>query len=165
MESEYLSQLQQRPKWQKSQNDLEINDIVLIKEDNLLPLKWKLGRIIAVHPGSDHTIRVVSIKTGHGVIKQPINKKLQISTIVGDFNGGQDVHRKLDDTEQQLADRFGDESKDPEDSFQETVYEFAPSTTEMTLGSDMDESNFLQENPERLGNDQENMEPEVDGRT
>lgn len=71
---EYLLQLQQRPKWQKGQRNLEVNDLVLIKEDNLPPLNWKLGRIIAVYPGSDNKVRVVTIKTGQGIIKRPVVK-------------------------------------------------------------------------------------------
>ncbi|GFU57372.1 integrase catalytic domain-containing protein [Trichonephila clavipes] len=34
---DYLTQLQQRRKWQKQQHDLKVNDLVLIKEDNLPP--------------------------------------------------------------------------------------------------------------------------------
>lgn len=32
---------------------LEINDIVIMKEDNTPPTKWKLARVIKVHPGGD----------------------------------------------------------------------------------------------------------------
>ena len=40
--------------------------MVVIKEDNLAPLQWKLGRIIATHLGSDGSIRVATVKTDMG---------------------------------------------------------------------------------------------------
>ncbi|KFM75025.1 Jerky-like protein, partial [Stegodyphus mimosarum] len=61
--SEYLSRLQQRPKWCKLQRDLKIGDMVLIKNENLPPLRWKLGRIVKVYPGLDDRIRVVDLRT------------------------------------------------------------------------------------------------------
>ncbi|GFQ79210.1 DUF5641 domain-containing protein [Trichonephila clavata] len=60
---DYLTQLQQSIKWQKHQPNLKINDLVLIKEDNLPPLKWKLGRVIKVYEGLDGKVRVVNLKT------------------------------------------------------------------------------------------------------
>lgn len=53
---------------------MTINDLVLIRKDNYSPLKRKLGRIIAVHPGSDTEVRVIIIKTVHGVIRRLIMK-------------------------------------------------------------------------------------------
>lgn len=43
---------------------------MVIKEDNLPPLKWKMGRVIAVHPGPDGIARVADIKTAAGVIRR-----------------------------------------------------------------------------------------------
>lgn len=73
-QSEYLSQLQQRPKWQTKQQDLAIGDLVLIKEDNTPPLKWAMGRIILTHPGRDGCVRVATVRTSQGVQKRPIVK-------------------------------------------------------------------------------------------
>lgn len=73
--AEYLRQLQQRPKWkQASEKNLQIGDLVVIKEDNLPPLVWKLGRIVDVHPGADNHVRVATVRTINGVFKRPINK-------------------------------------------------------------------------------------------
>nr|CAH7759089.1 unnamed protein product [Callosobruchus chinensis] len=40
---EYVTELQQRCKWKSTQGELKEGDMVIIKEDNLPPLKWKLG--------------------------------------------------------------------------------------------------------------------------
>ncbi|UYV85100.1 hypothetical protein LAZ67_X004563 [Cordylochernes scorpioides] len=50
---EYINSLQQRNKWRLSQDNLKPNQLVLIKEDNLPPLQWRLARILEVYPGSD----------------------------------------------------------------------------------------------------------------
>jgi len=72
--SEFISRLQQRPKWIKEQPQLEVNSIVIIKDENLPPSKWRLGRVIALHPGKDGNVRVATIKTLTGEIKRPITK-------------------------------------------------------------------------------------------
>ncbi|KYN15584.1 hypothetical protein ALC57_12190 [Trachymyrmex cornetzi] len=61
-------------KWTKPFPPLEINRLVLVKEDNLPPSKWKLGRIIEVHPGSDGTVRVASIRTSTGTVRRVLTK-------------------------------------------------------------------------------------------
>lgn len=44
--TDYLHRLQQRPKWMSVQPNLQIGDIVLIKDERLPPSTWALGRII-----------------------------------------------------------------------------------------------------------------------
>ncbi|GFU21835.1 integrase catalytic domain-containing protein [Trichonephila clavipes] len=53
---EYLNQLQQRTKWNKPRRNLKVNDMVLVKEDNLPPLQWSLGRVVQVFPGDDGAV-------------------------------------------------------------------------------------------------------------
>ncbi|CAK1602112.1 unnamed protein product [Parnassius mnemosyne] len=73
-QSEYLSRLQQRPKWLKQRKELERGDIVLIKSDNLPPGKWALGRVTDKHPGPDGVTRVYSVKSGDSVVKRTVTK-------------------------------------------------------------------------------------------
>ena len=40
--------------------------MVFVKEDNLPPLHWQLGRITATRPGPDGIIRVATVKTDTG---------------------------------------------------------------------------------------------------
>ncbi|XP_054276868.1 uncharacterized protein LOC128995865 [Macrosteles quadrilineatus] len=69
---EYLHQLQQRYKWNLKQPNLKIDDLVLIKDKNLPPLKWTAARVIATHPGKDGIVRVVSLKTPTGQLQRPV---------------------------------------------------------------------------------------------
>ncbi|XP_054713628.1 uncharacterized protein LOC129223088 [Uloborus diversus] len=71
---EYLNQLQQRTKWKKPRRNLRVNDMVLVKEDNLPPLQWSLGRVVQVFPGDDGAVRVVDVKTQRGQFRRPITK-------------------------------------------------------------------------------------------
>lgn len=72
--AEYLTSLQGKTKWKKEQVNLKINDLVLLRDENLPPLRWKLGRVSELHPGHDGLVRVVSIRTDNGNFKRAIAK-------------------------------------------------------------------------------------------
>lgn len=76
--SEYLQLLQTRSKWNKQTENMSVGDIVVIKQDNLAPNKWALGRVTEVHPGQDDLVRVVTLKTQDGTLKRPINKIVKL---------------------------------------------------------------------------------------
>ncbi|XP_055714325.1 uncharacterized protein LOC129808570 [Phlebotomus papatasi] len=63
---EYLHTLQQRKNWTAQHPSLQPGDLVTIKEDNLPPMKWSLGRIIECFPGADGHVRVATVKTATG---------------------------------------------------------------------------------------------------
>ena len=71
---EYINTLQQRTKWTRSTPNLEPNQLVLIRNELLPPLQWKLSRILAVHPGRDGVVRVAQVKTASGVLCRPVVK-------------------------------------------------------------------------------------------
>lgn len=75
---EYLHCMQQRAKWTKQSPNLKIKDIVLIKDELLPPLQWKLGRIMEVHPGKDDKVRVVTIKSCNGIYKRSVSKVIKL---------------------------------------------------------------------------------------
>ena len=70
----YLNQLQNRPKWLKNNPNLNVNDLVILKEENTTPLNWPLARIIEICPGKDNRVRVVKVLTKNGVFTRPITK-------------------------------------------------------------------------------------------
>ncbi|UYV66657.1 hypothetical protein LAZ67_4002469 [Cordylochernes scorpioides] len=70
---EYLHQLQERRKWRTSHPDVNIRDLVMLKEQNK-PLQWKLARIVQIFPGEDDHVRVVLLRTPKGLLKRPITK-------------------------------------------------------------------------------------------
>ncbi|GBP00343.1 hypothetical protein EVAR_71028_1 [Eumeta japonica] len=74
MAKEYIVELQQRIKWQIPNNPLKMNALVLLKEDNLPPLKWRLGHIVSLYPGADDINRVADIKTLNGVVRRAFSK-------------------------------------------------------------------------------------------
>lgn len=71
--SEYLNTLQMRKKWNHQRDNLEVGELVLIKDDSVVQ-QWRKGRIVEVHPGSDNKVRVVTLKTATGIIQRPIVK-------------------------------------------------------------------------------------------
>ncbi|XP_050311193.1 uncharacterized protein LOC126746840 [Anthonomus grandis grandis] len=72
---ECLSELIRRSKWdQVTGPTIKIGDLVLLKEENLPPLKWSLGRVLELYPGSDNITRVVLVKTDHGNFKRAVAK-------------------------------------------------------------------------------------------
>ena len=72
---ECISDLNKRSKWKyPTGSGLKVGDMVILKEDNLPPLKWPLGRIEQLYPGSDGIVRVVLVKTTKGSFKRAVVK-------------------------------------------------------------------------------------------
>ncbi|GIX88949.1 hypothetical protein CEXT_18881 [Caerostris extrusa] len=67
---DYLSQLQGRIKWLRDKLNLMINNLVLIKDDNLHILKW----ILELNPGIDGKVHVAKLKVSLGKLKHSIHK-------------------------------------------------------------------------------------------
>ena len=64
-----------RTKWKTRQsNALNSGTLVLLKEDGLPPLQWRLGRITEVFPDKTNVIRVVNVKTSSGIYKRSLAK-------------------------------------------------------------------------------------------
>ncbi|GFX33392.1 integrase catalytic domain-containing protein [Trichonephila clavipes] len=57
---DYLSNLQTRTKWKCPNNNFKVGEIVIIKEDNIPPATWPLGKVIETHPET----RKVKPRTG-----------------------------------------------------------------------------------------------------
>jgi len=72
--NEYLTILQQRYKWNKKRANPSLGDIVIIKDEQLPPAKWKLGRIISLHHGAHNLVRSATLKTVSGDLTRPITK-------------------------------------------------------------------------------------------
>lgn len=71
----YLSKLQIRQKWLKESPNLNIGNLVLIKDENVPPTNWPLGRVLQTHISKDdQLIRSVLVKTTAGQYWRPIHK-------------------------------------------------------------------------------------------
>ena len=71
---DYINGLQQRNKWKVQRENLKPGQVVLVKDNNLPPLSWKLGVIKNVFVGNDGLVRVVEVKTKSGMFKRAVNR-------------------------------------------------------------------------------------------
>lgn len=71
---EYLCQLQGRTKRWKRPINVEEGTLVIIRDENVPPMKWRMGRIFKLHPGADGVVRVVTLKTMNGFMKRAVEK-------------------------------------------------------------------------------------------
>ena len=82
---EYISELQSRTKWRDNKFQLQLNSLVIIKDEHAPSTKWMLGRVVQLHPGSDKICRVATVKTASGDIKRSFSK-LCVLPIETDIN-------------------------------------------------------------------------------
>lgn len=71
---EYLSGLMQRRKWNRLIPEPVIGDVVLVREPDLPPARWLMGKIVKKHPGVDNVTRVVTLRYKNSYIKRPLSK-------------------------------------------------------------------------------------------
>ncbi|GFV00539.1 integrase catalytic domain-containing protein [Trichonephila clavipes] len=70
----YLNNLQARHKWQFEKESVTPNSMVILKDENLPPCKWTMGRILEIVKGSDGKVSVVKVKIPQGIFKRGISK-------------------------------------------------------------------------------------------
>jgi hypothetical protein len=69
---DYLHHLQQRPVGFREQITYKVGDMVLLKDNNLPPMKWKMGRITKLFPGRKNIVRNFEIRTADGLVERNI---------------------------------------------------------------------------------------------
>lgn len=72
--NDYLNTLSQRKKWKTKFPNVNVGDLVIVKDKNLPPNSYLLCRITTVHPGADGLVRVVTVKTKTNSFQRPITK-------------------------------------------------------------------------------------------
>ena len=72
--AEYLNGLQRFNKWKRPKRNLQLDDIVLVKDNRTPPSQWPIGRVTMVHPAPDTLVRVVTVQTKNGAFVRPIVK-------------------------------------------------------------------------------------------
>ena len=71
---EYLYSLQARSKWQRRFENLELNDVVLLKEEKPRN-EWSIARVTKLFPNDDGIVRTVEIELANKVTYvRPVNK-------------------------------------------------------------------------------------------
>ncbi|XP_065365574.1 uncharacterized protein LOC135958605 [Calliphora vicina] len=78
--NEYLKELHKRIKWQRPEQNLQEGSLVVIRDENLPPNSWRLGRVTKIYSGSDNRVRVAEVFTQRGIIKRPIVKLILLPT-------------------------------------------------------------------------------------
>ena len=59
----YLSLLQKRQKWTGTKRNLSVDDLVLLKDSNMVRNQWSRARIVKVYPDRDGIVRRVEVMT------------------------------------------------------------------------------------------------------
>ncbi|XP_058811251.1 uncharacterized protein LOC131676146 [Topomyia yanbarensis] len=89
--TDYLSGLLPRTKWTFQRDNITIGTMVLVKEDNLPPLKWRYGRITQIYRSDDGNVRVVTVKTKDGEFRRAISNICVLPIERPATTGGDDV--------------------------------------------------------------------------
>ena len=76
--TEYLTTLQKLQKWHSTHRNITVGDIVIIKDDSLVPGHWPLARVTRTYPGDDGVVRAVTVKTAKGTYNRPVHKLVLI---------------------------------------------------------------------------------------
>ena len=71
---EYVPNQQTRSKWNKTSENLKVNDLVWLLEDFTPRGLWTLAKVIEIYPGSDGVVRSVKLNTPHGEKVRPVIK-------------------------------------------------------------------------------------------
>ena len=78
--ADYLDTFKRASKWHNPSRNLRVGDIVNLREDNVIPAKWPLARVVTAHTGNDGLVRVVSVKTSTGMYRRPVTKVVLLPT-------------------------------------------------------------------------------------
>ena len=60
--NEYLQSLQPRQKWTSTRRNLQVDDVVIVKDDNLPRNAWKIARVDETYPDDGGLVRKVRLK-------------------------------------------------------------------------------------------------------
>lgn len=63
-----------RPKWKELKENVKIGQLALIKDENLPPTHWAMGRIVETHKAEDGCVRSVTLRLPKGTLDRSIRK-------------------------------------------------------------------------------------------
>lgn len=75
-----LHAMMNRPKWREAQNNLKPGQLVLIKNENLPPTFWAMGRILEVVKAKDGKVRSVKLKLKDSILYRSVRKLCVLPT-------------------------------------------------------------------------------------
>ncbi|XP_065075911.1 uncharacterized protein LOC135699568 [Ochlerotatus camptorhynchus] len=72
--NEYLKELNLQYNANPKRYQINVGDIVIVKDESLPPARWPLARITELHTGLDGVTRVVTVRTPTGIFKRAVCK-------------------------------------------------------------------------------------------
>ena len=79
---EYLQLLQARTKWTEEKRNLQVNDVVLMKDEDAPRGRWPMARVTETHPSKDGLVRSVTLSAKGSLFKRPVHKTVLL--VAGD---------------------------------------------------------------------------------
>ena len=83
---EFLATLQNRQKWTKPRRNVQLGDIVFIKDDTLPRNSWSMGRIQNTEPDCKGVVRSATVKTASSELRRPIAKLVLLLPVEEQFH-------------------------------------------------------------------------------
>lgn len=83
---EYLATLLPRKKWLHERDHYQIGQLVIIKNENLPPSRWLLGRIYELIKSPDGLVRSVMIRTAKNKFKRAVQKICVLPLVPSESN-------------------------------------------------------------------------------
>ena len=80
---EYLQTLQSRQKWTEVKRNLQVDDVILLKEEGVVRGHWPMGRVTEVQPSEDGLVRSVFVQVDKRILKRPVNKTVLLLAAEG----------------------------------------------------------------------------------
>ena len=90
---EYLQLLQTRQKWTGTKRNLQVDDVVLMKEEGTIPIprgQWPMARVVEAHKSQDGLVRSVSLYAKGSIYKRPVHKTVLLVASDEGSGDGQD---------------------------------------------------------------------------
>ena len=80
---QYLPQLQVRQKWNRTEENVKVGDVVLVVNNTAPRNCWHMGRVVKTQPDGQGQVRSVEVKTKNGVFLRPVCKLIML--LEGDY--------------------------------------------------------------------------------
>ena len=78
---EFLLSLQTRQKWTRPRKNLQVNDVVIVKDEDTPRNQWKMCRIIEAQPDQDGLVRKVMLDVGNPNLTPDGRRRQPLSTL------------------------------------------------------------------------------------
>ena len=77
---DYLHTLQMRPKWQRERPNLEVGDVVLMRDPQTVRNAWPLALVVGTFPSADGRVRKVELRCGSSTFIRPVTELVVLTS-------------------------------------------------------------------------------------